>query len=112
MARLELPAPASFRQDALRSTTNAGQLSPDTVTGDRELLLDMFLGTYYGSACVIEPGSAMERNHVNARYWLAESVGVPPYEDPALDPRLTSGTASERISVARAAFQGLVACDG
>lgn len=112
MAQLNLPAPASFRQDALRSTTNTGQLSPDTVTGDRELLLDMFLGTYYGSDCAIEPGSVMERNHVNARYWLAEAVGVPPYEDPALDRRLTSGTTPERISVARAAFQGLVACDG
>lgn len=77
MAQLNLPAPASFRQDALRSTTNTGQLSPDTVTGDRELLLDMFLGTYYGSDCTIEPGSVMERNHVNARYWLAEAVGVP-----------------------------------
>ncbi|MFJ3724972.1 hypothetical protein ACIPYQ_20730 [Streptomyces sp. NPDC090045] len=112
MAQLNLPAPASFRQDALRSTTNTGQLSPDTVTGDRELLLDMFLGTYYGSDCTIEPGSVMERNHVNARYWLAEAVGVAPYEDPALDRRLTSGTTPERISVARAAFQGLVACDG
>ncbi|MFD4242810.1 hypothetical protein ACFWP3_14585 [Streptomyces sp. NPDC058525] len=112
MTRLDLPAPASFRQDALRSTTDTGQLSPDTVTGDRELLLDMFLGTYYGSDCAIEPGSTMERNHVNARYWLAEALNVAPYEDPALDPRLTSGTTPERISAARAAFQGLATCDG
>ncbi|MFE2326633.1 hypothetical protein ACFXD5_22325 [Streptomyces sp. NPDC059385] len=111
MERLSLPAPASFRQDALRSTTNTGQLSPDTVTGDPELLLDMFLGTYYGSDCTIEPGSAMERNYVNARYWLAEAVDLPPYEDPALDPRLTTGTTPERLSVARAAFLGLAACD-
>ncbi|MFG2228899.1 hypothetical protein ACGFNX_02595 [Streptomyces sp. NPDC048723] len=112
MAQLNLPAPATFRQDALRSTTKTGELSPDTVTGDRELLLDMFLGTYYGSDCAIEPGSALERAHVNARYWLAEAVGLPPYEDPVLDPRLTAGAAPERISVARAAFQRLAACDG
>ncbi|MFB8396010.1 hypothetical protein [Streptomyces yangpuensis] len=112
MTRLDLPAPAAFRQDALRSSTNTGQLSPDTVKGDRELLLDMFLGTYYGSTCAIEPGSPMERHHVNARYWLAAAAGVPTYEDPLLDPRLTSGSAPERISVARAAFQGLAACDG
>ncbi|MFE1413991.1 hypothetical protein ACFW6F_24825 [Streptomyces sp. NPDC058746] len=111
MARLNLAAPASFRQDALRSTPSTGQLAPDTVTGDRELLLDMFLRTYYGSDCTIEPGSIMERNHVNARYWLAEAVDLAPDEDPALDPRLTTGTAPERISVARAAFQGLAACD-
>ncbi|WP_314244026.1 hypothetical protein [Streptomyces sp. DSM 40907] len=112
MAQLDLPAPTAFRQDALSSTTKSGQLSPDTITGDRELLLDMFLGTYYGSDCAIEPGSALERAHVNARYWLAEAVGLPPYEDPVLDPRLTVGAAAERISVARAAFQRLAACDG
>ncbi|MFI5543644.1 hypothetical protein ACIA6E_07685 [Streptomyces sp. NPDC051815] len=112
MAELDLPAPASFRQDALRSSTNTGQLSPDTVQGDSEPLLDMFLGTYYGSDCAIEPGSPMERHHVNARYWLAAAVGAPSYEDPLLDPRLTSGSPPERRSVARTAFQGLAACDG
>ncbi|MEU6310080.1 hypothetical protein [Streptomyces sp. NPDC047014] len=113
MAELDLPAPAAFRQDALRSGRNTGQLSPDTVTGgDSELLLDMFLGTYYGSDCAIEPGTPMERHHVNARYWLAAAVGAPAYEDPLLDPRLTSGSPAERIAVARAAFQGLAACDG
>ncbi|MFJ9941558.1 hypothetical protein [Streptomyces erythrochromogenes] len=114
MAELDLPAPASFRQDALRSSTDTGQLSPDTVKGDSELLLDMFLGTYYGSDCAIEPGTPMERHHANARHWLAAAVGAPTYEDPLVDPRLTStsNSAAERISVARAAFQGLAACEG
>ncbi|MFJ6936682.1 hypothetical protein [Streptomyces sp. NPDC101132] len=111
VASLPLPAPESFRQDGLSTSTDLGQLSVDTVTGnDPDLLLDMFLGTYYGSTCDIGPGTAMDKNYVNARFWLAGAAGATPFEDPALDPRLRTGTPSERAAIARTALQGLKAC--
>ncbi|MFJ7153506.1 hypothetical protein ACIQUQ_01065 [Streptomyces sp. NPDC101118] len=110
VSSLPLPTPKAFRQDALSTSTDLGQLSTDTVTGDPDLLLDMFLGTYYGSTCDIEPGSAMDRNFTNARFWLAGAAGATPFEDPALDPRLRTGTPSERAAIARTALQGLKAC--
>ena len=107
-----LQSPASFRQGAPATSRNIGELALDTITGSKEPLLDAFLGTYYGSRCELTPGSAMEKNYSNARYWLAQAAGDASYDDPVVDPVLVKGTPEQRESVARAAFAGLMTCHG
>jgi hypothetical protein len=106
-------APLSYRQDAQTSQPGTAQLGLDTITGNKELLADMILGTYYGSACTIEPHSQMEKNYTNARYYLFRAAHLPTEdEDPALDPRLVHGSTHEQARIAHQAFAGLVACHG
>ncbi|GAA5705914.1 hypothetical protein AQJ43_36785 [Streptomyces avermitilis] len=107
-----LRAPASFQQGAQSSSPNAGELSLDTITGSKEPLLDAFLGTYYGSRCELIPGSAVEKDYSNARYWLAQAVGDTTEDDPVVDPALVKGTPKQRENIVRSAFRGLMACHG
>ncbi|MGW0602158.1 hypothetical protein ACWD11_34285 [Streptomyces sp. NPDC002776] len=111
--KIGFQAPVSYRQDAHISQPGTAQLGLDTVTGNKELLADMILGTYYGPDCTIEPQSQMEKNYTNARYYLAQAAGIPSdNDDPTLDPRLVRGSAHERTMVAHQAFAGLIACRG
>lgn len=103
--------PASFRQDA-SSSRNVGQLSLDTITGSKDVIPDMFLGTYYGSQCEIVPGGDIEKSYSNARYWLTSTVGTGEQYDPVVDRVFVKGTPEERASAARAAFATLMACHG
>ncbi|HEY8982517.1 MAG TPA: hypothetical protein VIU15_23375 [Streptomyces sp.] len=109
---LGLQAPIAYRQDALTTKAGTAQLGLDTITGtDKDVLVDMVLGTYYGSACTIEPGTQMEKNYSNARYYLAKSVhaSADP-DDPVLDPKIAHGDAAQQKDVARKAFHGLITC--
>ncbi|MER6057427.1 hypothetical protein [Streptomyces albidoflavus] len=112
MHTLDLPSPAAFRQDALTTDRDTGQLGLDTIQGDKDLLVDMFLGTYYGSSCEILPGNAMEKHYFNARFWLANTAGATPNDDPVVDPKMIRGTVKERADLARASFKGLMSCNG
>ncbi|UDM05454.1 hypothetical protein [Streptomyces longhuiensis] len=112
LASIGVTAPATYRQDATSTGRDLGQLDLATVTGKTDALVDMVLGTYYGSRCEIRPGSAMEKNYTNARFWLAQSVGAETYDDRGVDPVIVKGTVPERTKAAHAAFAGLMACHG
>ncbi|MEU7562365.1 hypothetical protein [Streptomyces eurythermus] len=109
---INVQPPASFRQGTRTTNRDTGELALDTITGSKEPLLDAFLGTYYGSQCELTPGSAMEKNYSNARYWLAQAAGDKSYDDPVVDPIFVKGTPKQREEAARAAFAGLMACHG
>jgi hypothetical protein len=109
---LGIRAPSSFRQDAVLSSHTTGQISLDTMHGDKDLLVDMFLGTYYSPRCQMEPGSKMEKDYMNARYWLARAAGAHAIDDPTVDPLLIKGSSRQQDAIARAAFRGLMTCHG